>query len=81
MVKRTALKQMFVCAYNSQDEEAKSMIQPIVVELLSGVDCSLLTSKEMQSVPFDYIRQVCLLPAMTEAEQSEYGEEAIVSEN
>ena len=55
------------------------MIQPIVVELLSGVDCSLLTSKEMQSVPFDYIRQVCLLPAMTEAEQSEYGEEAIVS--
>ena len=52
-----------------------------------------MTLREMQAVPFDYIRQVCMLPP--EAEQSsttatgggggeettEYGQEAVVAEN
>ena len=36
-------------------------------------------------MPFEYIRQVCMLPAVTagesEDQQSEYGQEAIVAEN
>ena len=68
MVKKVALKNMFVCAHNSDDEGTQRMTESIIAELLAGVDVSLLSSKEMQKVPFDYIRQVCFLPPMTEAE-------------
>ena len=56
MVKKIALKQMYVCAFNSEDEQTKRIIPSIVEELLAGVDFSQLTSKEMLDVPFDYIR-------------------------
>ena len=86
MIKKLALKLLFVCAYSSDDQEAQKMLPSIVAELLTGTDCSQLTAKEIQAVPFEYIRQVCMLPAVTaagesEGQQSEYGQEAIVAEN
>ena len=85
MIKKLALKLLFVCAYSSDDQEAQKMLPSIVAELLTGTDCSQLTKKEIQAVPFDYIRQVCMLPTLTaresEDQQSEYGQEAIVAEN
>ena len=39
--------------------------------MLAGTDLTQLTSKEMQAVPYDYIRQVCMLPlAATGAEET-----------
>lgn len=68
MVKKVALKCLFVCAHNSEDEGTQRITESIVAELLAGVDVSQLSSKEIQNVPFDYIRQVCFLPPVTEAE-------------
>ena len=85
MIKKMALKMLFVCAYSSDDQQAQKMLPSIVAELLTGTDCSQLTAKEIQAVPFEYIRQVCMLPAATASEsedkQNEYGQEAIVAEN
>ena len=59
--------------------------------MLAGTDISQLTVREMQAVPFEYIRQVCMLPPETEQssttatggaeEANEYGQEAVVAEN
>lgn len=80
MVKRRTLKLMYCCARNSNDPDSKGIIPSIVAELEAGSDCSQLTAADMQAAPFDYIRQVCMLPASA-ADQQDYGEEAVVAEN
>ena len=63
------------------------LIPSIVAEMLAGTDLSQLTNKEMQAVPFDYIRQVCMLPLTNASESGAAGaeetaeQEAIVAEN
>jgi len=78
-IKRQLLELMYLCVHNSQRVSTdRSLLESAILdELLAGSDGSQQLNSDIQSAPFDYLRQVCFLPASEPS--TEYGEEEIVA--
>ena len=77
------LKLIFTCAHNSPQPtfEAETLKSAVLNELLSGVDETQLTSKEVHKIPFEYIRQVCFMPPCDDDTNGQFEEEQMAQKS
>ena len=83
-VKKKGLMLLYACAFNSANSEVnqrEKLLDLITDELLSGVDETQLSLREIAKIPNDYIRQVCFLPPTESGSNVDYGEEMVVEES
>ena len=87
-VKKSMLKLLYVCFKYSKfepQELCSFFMEAALAELLTGVDSTVLNFKEVQTIPLEYLRQVCCLPPgdLTEAtgEDVDGGSEAFIERN
>lgn len=70
MIKKLLLKQFYALAYWCLPTH-KTLLASVVDDLLSGIDYSQLSGREISRIPSDYIRQVCFLQQPEEATEPE----------